>query len=656
MNSPFAAFRIVLVLRVLAKNLGSLVLGCCFAALMGWTTASIADEPAQQYPFPKAPRSIIEQLGTLRLGQPASIGDQEWRVLEAAWNLRDAAKVEWTTSENQELVINAMFVASGVTNEKDLKVYREKLAKVVDSARAAVKKSPQGAHPGETLMKFLHEGVLKGGYDEDQTSLAAVFDCQKHNCVSSTAMYYLVGSQLGFELRVIVIPGTRFSSGHACLDLIDGQKVYEVEPTNPDGFDMATKLNRPGVFVIGPRIDRKEGHLVNGLGLAASIYSNRGVAMVKVKEPAEPDYLTAISLGGRALMCDAHERTASTNVVAWYANWGNQLSKAGRYDDAVRVLAQGMQATNADDLKHNFQVIAFEQFDMLVKSKKDREAQAALDFAMSTLPLADDLRHSRPWMRNANRVYESEGGEAGVAVVQRALAVAPAADHPELKKHQTQLFLRWSQKGLEQGDLAGALKILARAYEADSTNDDLRRGLAYYVQESLEKLAEAGDNVPAAATHFRTVVAQFPQEKVVGEVGSAHAMRVLNRLCEDGKFEKALAAIPGYVMIVGAGEGSDRLTELVYGSWANQLRSRKQWTAAIEMSLAGLKLVPKSDRLLRAAVKTVDDWADPAISAKDWDGAIKIYDRGLVYLPDNGHLKNNRDYCVGKKAEQSPNR
>lgn len=653
MNSPFPARRIPSSLFPRVAGILSLLLCGCLLGSWQWASSASADEPAKKYPFPVSPRQILEQLEGLKLGKPTPISDEEWHVLEAAWGLRNASEAELTKTENRDLVIDALFTASGATTVKERAAYREKLAKVVDGARAAIKKAPRETHPGESLMRFLHEGIMQGGYDEDQTSLAAVFDRQTHNCVSSTALYYLVGSQLGFKLKIIAIPGTRFTSGHACLDLMDGDKVYEVEPTNPDGFDMATKLSKPGVFVIGPRYDRKDGYVVNGLGLAASIYSNRGVAAVKVKEPAKPDYLTALSLGGRALMCDAHERTASNNVVAWFANWGNTLSQTRRYDEAVRLLAMGIQTTGANDLKHNFQVISLEQFDSLVQNKKDQEAQAALDFAAATLPLADDLRSARPWMRSASRVNESEGGEAGVGIVRRALAVAPATAHEELKKHQTHLFLRWSQQGLEKGDLPDALKILARAYAVDPKNDDLLRGIAYYLQESLDKLAAAGDNVPAAATHYRTVAAQFPQEKVVGEIGAAHALRTIHRLCEDGKFEKALAAIPDYIPIVGVGEGRDRLAEQVYGSWANQLRSRKQWTAAIEKCLEGLKVVPKSDRLLNGALKAVDDWAEPAISAKDWDEAIKIYDRGLAYLPDNGHLKNNRDYCVGKKAEMA---
>jgi len=51
------------------------------------------------------------------------------------------------------------------------------------------------------------------------------------------------------------------------------------------------------------------------------------------------------------------------------------------------------------------------------------------------------------------------------------------------------------------------------------------------------------------------------------------------------------------------------------------------------------------------AVRTIDDWAHEAMTVTDWAGAVTVYDRGLKYLPENGHLKNNRQYCVGKRDE-----
>jgi len=391
---------------IAARGIVSLLIVC--AGLLSSVAPTAAEETATKYPFPLPPRTILERLGEMQLGEPPAIGAEEWKILDAAWALRDAPAAEKRKPEFEQLVVDALLTASGVTTDAARAEYHEKLKAVVEGARAAVDKG-KPEHAGELLMKFLHEGVLKGGYDAAQTSFADIFQSNKHNCVSATAMYYVVGRELGLEMRIIAIPGNRWFPGHACLDLIDGDKTYEVEPTNPDGFDWATKLSKPGVFTIGPQTDRKEGHFVDGLGLAASIYSNRGVGSSDVREPEKRDYMAAASLGLRALMCGPYEQSAAHNVTAAFTNWGPALAELGRYDDGVRTLAFGIIATDDGDVRNNFHSTASKQIAEFLKNNKDREAQAAIENAATVMPMHSDFQKSAPWYRFANRCYEDEG-------------------------------------------------------------------------------------------------------------------------------------------------------------------------------------------------------------------------------------------------------
>jgi tetratricopeptide (TPR) repeat protein len=617
--------------------------------LSGIRIAASAEPEERKYPFPLSPRAALERLGEMQLGEPPVIGAEEWQILDAAWAQRNAAEADKRKPEYERLVVDAFLTASGATTDTARAEYREKLKKVVDGARAAVEKGKPSVHPGESLMQFLHAGVMKEGYAEDQTSFTAIFDTGKYNCVSSTAMYYVVGRELGFEMKIIAIPGNRWMSGHACLDLLDGERTYEVEPTNSDGFDRAEKMKRPGVFSIGVGVDRKEGHFVDGLGLAASIYSNRGVAADKVKEPANADRLAAVSLGFRALMCGPYERSASHNVAAAFANWGPDLAEAGRYDEGLRALSFGFVATANGDVKQNLLYTYTDQIAELLKNKKDREAQTAIERAAAALPLADEFQKSGPWYRHANRCYENEGYEVAMAVIDRALMTAPAADHPELCKERTD-FLRRSSNGLlDKNDVNGALNLLVRAYKLDPSNGELIGSIGYHVQESLGKLAKGGADPAAAVAHYRVVAAELPGVKGVGEMGLAHAERTLSNMCDEQKFKEALAAVLVYAPVAGSVEQTERLTAQVYCEWGNYFGAQKNWTAAVEKYLEGLKVVPDSDRLRSAALSTIDEWAEVSMKINDWDAAIKVYDRGLVYLPDSGHLKNNREYCVSKR-------
>jgi len=413
------------------------------AIAIGLACSGFAEDAERNYPFPTVPRSILERLGEMELGEPAAVDPAEWIILQEAWTLRDSLDAEKQTPEYDQLVVKLMLAASGVVTEEAQAPYLRKLEALIAGARVAVDKGKPETHPGDSLIKFLHGGVMHGGYESGQSSFAAVFDSGIYNCVSSTAMYYVIGRELGLEMQIISIPGGSFLSGHACLNLVDGDRTYEVELTNPDGFDWGTKLSQPGVFTIGFQPNRKDGHIVDGIGLAATIYSNRGVDASKAESP---DRIAAVSLGLRALMCDPYDSSSAQNVLA-------------------------------------------------------------------------------------------------------------------------------------------------------------------------------------------------------------HASRSIDSITEGSRFAYALSVADVYAVMIDSAQEPQQLQAQVWENRARNLADQKKWSESIEKSAEGLKAVPGNERLVNGAVLAIDDWADEAMTLKDWDGAVTVYDRGLKYFPENGHLKNNRQYCLGKKAE-----
>src|SRR5262249_43835011 len=133
----------------------------------------------------------------------------------------------------EALLLDAMLFASGIEAAEARRKYCEQFDALLAKAREAVKDAKDNRQRGEQLLKFLHAGVMSKGYESGQSSFAAIFDTGKFNCVSSTAMYYLVGTRLGLELRPISIPGSAYLPGHASVDMIDGDKRIQIEPTNP---------------------------------------------------------------------------------------------------------------------------------------------------------------------------------------------------------------------------------------------------------------------------------------------------------------------------------------------------------------------------------------------------------------------------------------
>jgi len=381
------------------------------AVVMGLTCSGCAEETERKYPFPTVPRSILERLGEMQLGEPPAIDPAEWKSLEDAWTRRDSLDAEKQTPEYDQLVVKLMLAASGVVTEEAQAPYLRKLETLIAGARVAADKGKPETHPGDSLMKFLHGGVMHGGYEFGQSSFASVFDTGIYNCVSSTAMYYVIGRELDLEMQIISIPGGSFLSGHACLNLVDGDRTYELEPTNPDGFDWGTKLSQPGVFTVGFQPNRKDGHIVDGIGLAATIYSNRGVDASKAESP---DRIAAASLGLRALMCDPYDSSSAQNVLAVFTNWGPVLAAEGHYDEAIRALAFGYEVTQDGGVKNNLSITVSEQIASLMKDKKDREVKTAIKHASTLLPDDNDFKNTESWIRHASKSYDDDGGDAAL--------------------------------------------------------------------------------------------------------------------------------------------------------------------------------------------------------------------------------------------------
>jgi tetratricopeptide (TPR) repeat protein len=480
------------------------------------------------------------------------------------------------------------------------------------------------------------------------TTLTAIFDEGKFNCVSSTALYYLVGSRLGLKLKLISIPGAPFQAGHASLDLIDGGKKLQVEPTNPDGFDWQTKIKRPGVVVWGLVPDRKDGREVDPLGLAATIYSNRGVDSDKSDSPKR---LESARMYAAALSLDPLTPTATHNLLSLFTNWGPQLAKEDRFEDAIRVLALGRSlAPQCRDLDHNLEAVWSKFITATFAAGKDQEALAQLRRAAEMLPKERDFASPSVWFISRAQDKQREGGwEASLADVEASLPLLAGAETKKLREFRSGLFRRWSQEHLENKDYEASVKVLARGYALDAADREIHSGLGYHAAQALKGLDD-GDAGPMLA-HFRSLTSQFPKVKDITEAGRSHAIRQVHELTDAGKFAEALGAASRYKPLVTDAKHQNELAVMVYAQWGRKLREEGQWKEALGKLLEGRKAFPQERDLENSMAATIDAWADGFMRDNRWDEAIRIYNVGLTeYLPDSNHLKNNKEYCEAKKA------
>jgi tetratricopeptide (TPR) repeat protein len=609
-------------------------------------TGSAEEPKARSYALAAPPLEVLGRLPALGLGSAPRLSDDEHKLLEKVWAMR--VKKPTAAIEDETLLLDAMLFASGIEEAAAREKYRERFTKLADQAKDAVRDAKDPLERGEQLMQFLHGGVMSKSFKDGQTSLAGVFDTGQFNCVSSTALYYLVGSRLGLQLRAIAIPGLPPLPGHASLDLIDGNTRVQVEPTNQDGFDWQTKVKRPGVLVTGFVPDRKTGHEVDAFGVAAMMYSNRGVALVK-----DNRRLDAIGCYLAALALDPTGVSATNNLMSAFSNWGGNLLKEKKFEDAVRVLAFGRTvAPRSDALRDNLRIAWYEYIETTLAAGKDKEGVALAARAAKAVP--DDERFqsaSRWFIQHGETRIEADGWEAGLSAAERGLKVLSPAEGKALSAWRTGVFRRWSQEFLDKGDVDGSLKVLARAHALDPADRGVAAGIAYHTQEALPKV-EARSGVAAAVIHFEALRKQFPAVAAVAEEGESYADNAVSPLAKGKRFKEALGAFEKYKALLPGAEQQARVGGAVYARWAGELADKKEWKAALEKYAEGLRAFPKHEGLTRNGVATVDDWAEPAFRAKNWDEAIRVYQTGLEYFPGNEHLFRNKTVCEDNKARR----
>ncbi len=625
--------------RTIVIALGLVVLAGSGLAKEGKPTA---------YQFKRPPLAIFDALADLKVGDVSAIPADERKLLESVWQWRTEKKSAADSQPDQAAVLEAMFWASGIEEPAARDKYRQQFAKLVAAAKAVAKDAKTDRERGERLMKVLHEGVMKKGYSLNQTSFAGVFDQGEYNCVSSTAMYLLAGERLGLKLVPISIPGKPFVPGHAALDMLDGTARVQIEPTNPDGFDWGTKSKRPGVTIIGFVPDRNLGHETDALGIAASIYTNRGVALNQEKPPQR---LAAIRCDLAALALDPTDDGATNNLVSDFVNFGPALVKEKQFAAAVRVLTFGRSISPPSrELDGNLAAAYQSYIDNLLVAKQDQQALSLIGEAARALPEDRDFQSPAHWFaRRASRERKDSGWEAGLAVLARGLAIVPEKEKEELTKARTSQFRQWSQSLLQERDIDGSMKVLVRAFSIDPKDKALHDGIGYHAVKAFEQLDNSADK--KLVEHYEQLAKAFPDVKDVEEAGFSFAAQAVRKLADAGKFAEAIkAAAERYASLVSDKEKRAELGALPYDQWARKLAENKEWTKAYDQYAAGLKAFPNQPRLVQNLAATIVEWADPAMDAGKWDDAIRIYDLGLAVLPDHSVLKLNRKFCEQKKA------
>lgn len=453
-------------------------------------TASAAKPTTKGYPFhlpPDRAVAAVEKLDAMS-GQKFALTDDERKLFEDA---RDGKldKISF---------VEACLIASGVTDPAKRKVYVAKLDGIAADARQAVEGAKTPRDKAERLLKFLHEGPMKGGYQSKQTDLHTILDDGTFNCVSSAALFNVIAQRLGLEVAAVEVPQHVFSLVIDC-----GQRI-DVETTSPRGVDpkgvKTPKGQTPADRYKGKRRE------VGELGLAAVIAYNHGVGMIEEKRFHE-----SILSSLRALSLDPGNPGAAQNTLAGFVKWGLELDEAGKYEEALALLATGLEVCPKDSAMLNNHKLLWNRYaQSLMAEGKVNEALTVLRRAARAIPSEDfETKQAFLFIAPAQELMESGKWDEALKLFNDGLGKVDQKAVAKLKQARIGLFLNRSVAAMEKGEFEAALKVLNEGTKLEPKDSRIKNNITAVYDRWANGYMEKKDWTGAVEVYEKGL-AQFP--------------------------------------------------------------------------------------------------------------------------------------------------
>jgi tetratricopeptide (TPR) repeat protein len=284
--------------------------------------------------------------------------------------LRDAADQVW----HEHSLLAAAVVASGVSDDAELRKTIDKYEKLVVELRGTLPPDNSIEDQAAAVLSFLHQRILYGGYDLAATEIPNVLANGRFNCVSATILFNSLAGDIGLSARALKLPH------HTSSVLIVGDRRIAIEPTCADWFETGER-SRHGNEVTGfdrAALDSEEERPVaSDVALVAMIYYNCGVEALKRRHFEE-----AIRLNRLALVLDPANETALGNLLAATNKQALEFCAAGDFKRALALISTGLQRAPDHRVLHDNRVFVYHRWlETLAADRDDRNALAILEQA-----------------------------------------------------------------------------------------------------------------------------------------------------------------------------------------------------------------------------------------------------------------------------------
>jgi HEAT repeat protein len=571
--------------------------------------------PASRYAFKESPARAIDVLARLKklTALTISVSKDEADLFADA----KGGKLErWTFAE-------AALLASGVADAGRRKKYQEQLAGLEAAARKAVADGKAPWERGEKLLRFLHGEALARGYVSKQTDLPVVLDERTFNCVSSALLFNVLARRLGLDARAVEVPD------HAFSIVYDGTRPADVETTTAHGFNPARdpetvkELQRRTGFVYIPDSHRDRRREVRDVGLVAIVYYNHAVGFAHQRRWHE-----ALGQFFRALSLDQEFPSAVKNTLTVLALWSWELAHGGKYEQAVEVLAAGLDLAPRDArLLHNRQAVWTHWALALLGQGKEADALAVLRRAVAAVP-DGPFAAMQAWVfiRKAEEQARAGKWQAALAAADSGKAELDGPAAAELRTYRTGLRLRWAHAEIAARRFEQALDALAGGLSADPGDRRLPAHLAFAVQEYVvdtharEGEARSREVLAAQVKRFRAVPA-------VQGVAARYVWAIVKGMLSAGEYEKAIAFIDRCGDLLPDPKVARYLVLAVYDAWADRLAEKKDDAGAVQVYQRAQQRYPRDAEVVRRGAARLDAWARSRSEEGAWDDALALYEK-----------------------------
>jgi hypothetical protein len=398
----------------------------------------------------ETPARIWEQLKAF--GSPT---DAESQLLETLCQ-SDEPRATLSQSASLDQLLTSLLVASGQSDRSELERLRQKYFRLYQELFERVSQENDSLKQAERIMQFLYAKPFSGGYRAEQSSLATLLDTQQYNCVSSSALYYLLGHSLGLDLRVIDIPGTTTMNGHVCLELVLNHQRIPIEPTSPQGVNWKPELVGSGSLGFLP--DRRRGVEAGPLGLVEMSFANR---MSSRTQKTSRDYPAVARYGTLALAARPTPR-AHSRLIGVFVNWSKVLLDEEKPWEALELLAMARRFAPDDRNLIQNQIVAF-QNEILQRLRQNRDTQAVelVRRAHESLPSEKDFANPVDWFdRLVLESYGNQEYQNGSILFDRMAAALPE-QATEIEQRRASYIQRVSRR-ISSNSLPTSPQVLAK--------------------------------------------------------------------------------------------------------------------------------------------------------------------------------------------------